>query len=151
MKSSGGHPHKKEATNTTARDNKTSFVQLFKEVGCYNFLQKTSGLPQVAKAFVKSFNGVKAQVGLLQIQVNVQRILEVTEIPMTGENWFKNTSAKDINYQQFLIEAHQDLVFHKDIPRSYLQEESQQLLKLIQSYITSEGRYGRTFIYHFRL
>ena len=70
---------------------------------------------------------------------------------MTGENWFKSTTTKDVNYQQFLIESHQDVIFHKDIPRSYLQEEAQQLLNLIQSYITCEGRYGRTFIYHFRL
>jgi hypothetical protein len=39
----------------------------------------------------------------------------------------------------------------KDIPRSYLEEKWQALLKMIQVYITCEGRYGRTMLYHFRL
>jgi hypothetical protein len=39
----------------------------------------------------------------------------------------------------------------KDIPRSYLEEKWKILLKIIQVYITCEGRYGRTMLYHFRL
>jgi hypothetical protein len=39
----------------------------------------------------------------------------------------------------------------KEIPKSYLEEKWQILLKIIQVYITCEGRYGRNMFYHFRL
>jgi hypothetical protein len=39
----------------------------------------------------------------------------------------------------------------KDIPKVYLEEKWKTLLKMIQVYVTCEGRYGRTMLYHFKI
>ena len=78
-------PHGKKATSTAALDVKPKFSQLFKYVGRYSFCRRLQGYhDQVVEAFAKSFDCVKAQVGLMQIQIDMQRISRVTEIPMGG-------------------------------------------------------------------
>jgi sensor histidine kinase YesM len=69
----------------------------------------------------------------------------------TPSRGFKSTLIKEINFILFLKEEHQNMKWKKDIPRSYLEEKWKTLLKMIQVYITCEGRYGRTMLYHFRL
>jgi hypothetical protein len=125
---------------------------LFKGVGCYRFCQKLQGYHQgVTKAFAKSFDGFEAQLGPILMKIDEASISTATEMPVEGEKWFKTTSIKEIDFRPFLKKEHQNMKWKKEIPRSYLEEKWKELLKIIQVYITCEGRYGRTMLYHFIL
>jgi len=85
------------------------------------------------------------------MQIDESSVVATTNMPGEGESCFKTTSIKEIDFISFLKEEHQNMKWKKDIPRSYLEEKWQALLKMIQVYITCEGRYGRTMLYHFRM
>ena len=72
-------------------------------------------------------------------------------MPKTGERWFKSTTIKDIEFRSYLKPEHKCITFKKDIPRSYLEEKWQHLLKAILVYITCDGRYSIVMFYHFKL
>ena len=70
---------------------------MFKDVGCYNFFKKLqSSHQQVAEAFALNFDGKKAIIGRDEFEIDEALIAEVTELPMTGEKWFKTTSLETL-------------------------------------------------------
>jgi hypothetical protein len=153
MKSStGGALLRKELQDTSYLEAHPEACELFKEAGCYRFCQKLQGYHQgITEAFSKSFDGFKVQLGPVVMQIDEASVAAATKMPGEGERWFKTTSIKEVDFRSFLKEEHQNMKWQKDIPRSYLEEKWQTLLKMIQVYITCEGRYGRTMLYHFRL
>ena len=78
-------------------------------------------------------------------------IAKVTELPRTGESWFKTTITKNVEFRSYLKPKHKNIVWKKRIPTSWLEKKWQHLLKAILVYITCEGRYNRVMIYHFKL
>ena len=78
-------------------------------------------------------------------------IAEVTELPRTGEKWFKTTITKNLEFRSYLKPEHRNVVWKKSVPSTWLEERWKQLLKTILVYITCEGRYNREMIYHFKL
>jgi hypothetical protein len=78
-------------------------------------------------------------------------IAEVTELPWTGEKWFKATVAKNVEFCSYLKPECKDLIWKKDIHVYFVEEKWKQLLKDIMVYITYEGKYNRVMIYHFKL
>ena len=78
-------------------------------------------------------------------------VAEVTELPRTGESWFKTIFTKNIEFRSYLQPEHKILIWKKRTPTSLLKEKWQHLLKVILVYITYEGRYNRVMIYHFKL
>jgi hypothetical protein len=126
--------------------------QMFKDAGCYNFCKKLQIFhQQVAEAFALNFNGKKAIIGRDEFKIDESLIAEVTELPTTGEKWFKTTVIKNVEFRTYLKLEHKGLIWKKDILVSFHEEKWQQLLKAIMVYITSEGRYNRVMIYHFKL
>jgi hypothetical protein len=126
--------------------------QCFKDVGYYRFCEKLQGShQQVSEAFSLTFDGRKAVIGKDEFLVDETLIAEVTELPRTGENWFKTTVTKEVEFRSYLKPEHKCLIWKKDIPMSFLEEKWQHLLKSILVYITCEGRYNRVMIYHFKL
>ena len=105
----------------------------------------------MAEAFSLSFDGRKVVIGKEEFQVDESLIVDVTEIPRTGENWFKTIITKDVEFRSYLKPEHMCLIWKKDISMSYLEEKWHHLLKSILVYITCEGRYNRVMIYHFKL
>jgi hypothetical protein len=143
---------RKELDDICYLESHPEVCQLFKDVGCYKFCEKLQGShQQVAEAFALTFDGRKAVIGQDEFQVDEALIAEVTELPRTGENWFKTTVTKDVEFRSYLKPEHKCLIWKKDIPLSYLEEKWQHLLKSIFVYITCEGRYNRVMIYHFKL
>jgi hypothetical protein len=125
---------------------------MFKDVGCYNFCQKLQSFhQQVVEAFALSFDGKKAIIGWDEFEIDEALIDEVTKLPTTREKWFKTTVIKNVEFRSYLKPEHKGLIWKKDIPVSFLEENWQQLLKAIVVYITCEGRYNRVMIYHFKL
>jgi hypothetical protein len=148
----GGPTLRKELDDISYLESHPEVCQLFRDAGCYNFCKKLqSSHQQVAEAFALTFDGRKAVIGQDEFQVDEALIAEVTELPRTGENWFKTTVTKDIEFRSYLKPEHKCLVWKKDIPMFFLEEKWKHLLKSILVYITCEGRYNRVMIYHFKL
>ena len=93
--------------------------KLFQDVGCYRFCEKIQGShQQVAEAFALSFDGFKAIIGKEEVHIDETLITEVTELPGTGEKWFKTTIPKDVEFRSYLKPDHRGVVWKKSVPSS---------------------------------
>lgn len=72
------------------------------------------------ETFARSFDGNKAHVGLLQLQVDLQTIARVTKIHLEGENWSKTHMLKRLITNIFL---------QKNIKTSFFINISQSILE----------------------
>ena len=148
----GGPDLRKEMGDIGYLESHPEVCQLFKDAGCYRFCEKIQGShQQVAEAFALTFDDTKAVINKEKFQVDEAFIAEVTELPRTGENWFKTTVTKNVEFRSYLKPKHKSIVWKKSIHMSYLEEKWQHLLKSILVYITYEGRYNRVMIYNFKL
>jgi hypothetical protein len=67
------------------------------------FLKKLQSFhQQVAEAFALNFDGKKAIIGRDEFEIDEALIAEVTELPMTGEKWFKTTVIKNVEFMTYL-------------------------------------------------
>ena len=90
-------------------------------------------------------------IGKEEFLVDETLIAEVTELPRTGEKWFKTTITKNVEFRSYLKPEYRNAIWKKSVPSRWLEERWQQLLKEILVYITCEVRYNREMIYHFKL
>jgi hypothetical protein len=60
------------------------------------------GHPEVAREFALNFNGTKTKVGMLEFEVSELSISVATNIPNTGEKWFKAMSLNASFSKEFL-------------------------------------------------
>jgi hypothetical protein len=143
----GGTLIRKELQDASYLEAHPEAYEFFKRVGCYMFFQKLQGYHQgVTEAFAMSFDGFKVQLRHVLMQIDEAHREIATEIHGEGEKCFKTTSVKEIDFRPFLKKEHQNMKWKKEIPRNYFEENWKILLKLIQVYITCEGRYGRTML-----
>jgi hypothetical protein len=79
-----------EPTDTSLIEKNPDHLDSFKHLGCLRYCQKLDGHHlEVSRDFVKNYKDGKTQVGPMEINLTVDLIAEVTEIPRTGEIWFK--------------------------------------------------------------
>ena len=96
---------------------------MFMDLGCYRFFEKIQGShQQVAEAFSLTFDGSKAVIGREEFQVHEALIVEVTELPRTGESWFKTTITKNVESRSHLKPKHKKIIWKKRIPTSWIEE-----------------------------
>ena len=101
----------------------------------------------MVEAFSLTFDGSKAVIGKEEFHVDEALVAKVTELPRTGERWFKTIVTKNIEFRSYLQPKNKNLIWKKSIPTSWLEEKWQHMLKEILVYITCEGRYNRVMIY----
>ena len=78
-----------EGLDLTLKDK--GVARAFKQAGCWRFCEKLKGgHTEVTKAFALNFSGLNSKVALLEFPVSPQVISAVTEIPRSGQEWFKN-------------------------------------------------------------
>jgi hypothetical protein len=106
---------------------------------------------EIAELFAKSYDGKKAIMGSLEMIIDEDVIATTTGLPKTGQSWFKTTVIKNLDFRVYLKAEFQSITWKKNIPISYLEDEWQDMFKGIQLYLTSEGRYDKFMLYHFRL
>jgi hypothetical protein len=79
-------------------------------------------------------------------------IVEVTEIPRIGEQWFKAKKIEKEDWcQDMLRPEHRGVDLVRGVPRKWLIEDYDKLLFIIQRFFTCEGRYSWVLQYHFKL
>jgi hypothetical protein len=67
------------------------------EFGWLSFIRKFDGFNMVvARQFALSFDGGRAKVGDLQLEITEQSISLATGLPVNGEKWSKNYRVKDV-------------------------------------------------------
>ena len=92
MKKGGGPSLIQELGDIGYLDSHLEVCQFIKDSGCYRFCEKIQGShQQLEEAFALSFDGSKALIGREEFQVDEALIVEVAELPRTGEKWFKPT------------------------------------------------------------
>jgi hypothetical protein len=101
--------------------------------------------------FVKLYDGNKACVRSLEIIVDESTISIATDLPRSGQSWFKMITTKNLNFITYLKVEFRNVAWKKSMPVSHLEDEWQDLFKGIQLYITSKGRYDKLMLYHFKL
>jgi hypothetical protein len=153
MKKRGGFLLKRELSDLSYLQSHPEVQRYFSNAGCMEFVNRLqSGYHQAtAEAFALSFDGNRARVGSVEIEVDEKFIAEATGLPMTGQKWFKTTALKKQDYKFYLKDGYKHKAWTKGMPVAYLDEEWQHLFKGIQLYVTSEGRYSKLMMYHFKL
>jgi hypothetical protein len=78
--------HEFEPTGISLSEQNPDHLDEFKCLGCLRFCQKLDGHHwEVSHDFVKNYREGKTQVGPMEINLTVDLIVEVIEIPMTSE------------------------------------------------------------------
>jgi hypothetical protein len=153
VKKRGGLLLKRELNNLSFLESHPEVQRHFSNAGCMEFVKRLqSGCHQAtAEAFAMTFDGNRARVGSVEIKVDEKLIAVATGLPMTGQRWFKTTAPKNQDFKSYLKDGYKHKAWSKGMLVSYLDEEWQHLFKGIQLYITSEGRYDKLMMYHFKL
>jgi hypothetical protein len=115
---------RKELNGIRCLELHSEVCHLFKDAGCYRFCEKLqSSHQQVAEAFALTFDGRNVVIDQDEFIVDEALITEVTELPRTGESWFKTTVTKDVEFRSYLKLEHKSLIWKKDIPMSFLEDK----------------------------
>jgi hypothetical protein len=124
----------------------------FERVGWVPFLEKFKGHHEgVSHAFTQSYDGESVQLGELKLTITEATIEEATKLPSTREKYFKGIIIDRSLCQKFLKPEHLDPDWTKGISQSWIKEEYWTMLVFLQKFLTCEGRYAITFLYHLRL
>jgi hypothetical protein len=115
------------------------------------FLKKFEGYNlQVAKAFAQTFDGFKANIGDIQLELTEDFVSKVTEIQSKGERWFKNDKIEEVPWSLFMA-SRKTTCCIKGIPIALLKPRWHSLLLILNKFVTCEGQYKMFFLYHIHL
>jgi hypothetical protein len=121
------------------------------EFGWLSFIRKFDGFNMVvARQFTLSFDGGRAKVGDLQLEITEQSISLATGLPVNEEKWSKNYRVKDVPWT-LLFRSRTVNSCNRGLPAKMLKPRWYDLLMILKQFITCEGRYGFVFLFHLRL
>jgi hypothetical protein len=124
----------------------------FEQADWVPFLEKFKGYHEgVSLAFAQTYDGESVQFGDMKLTILEATIAEATSLPSSGEKYFKGVIVDRKLCQKFLRPEHQDPDWTKGIPRRCIKEEYWMMLISLQIFLTCEGRYAVTFLYHLKL
>jgi hypothetical protein len=115
------------------------------------FIQRFEGFNlSVAQQFTLTFDGCRAKVGDIQLELNEEFISSATGLAATGQRWFKNSKVDEVSWPLLFI-SRKIVSCDKGMPISTLKPRWHDLLVIVKQFVTCEGRYGLVFLYHLRL
>ena len=128
-------------------------LEIFENKQWISFFEKFNGHhEQVSMAFAETFNGEIARVGNLQIRLSEDVLAQVTGLPQQGERFFKTKQFKEKVWIPFLCRSRAGSVnWKKGIPRSWLIHPWDEIVYIIQKFVTCEGRFSIIYLYHIKL
>jgi hypothetical protein len=119
--------------------------------GWLEFLEKFQGYNlQAAQEFALSFDGCRAKVGDIQIEITEEFLSQATGLPLSGKKWFKNSKLEEVSWSLFFT-SRKIQCCDKGMPISLLKTRWHGLLAVLRQFVTCEGRFGLIFLYHIRL
>jgi hypothetical protein len=148
----GGNMLRYEPQSLTLVNSDPAFRVSFEQAGCIRFCEKIQGYNlQLTKEFSLNYNGVQTTIVEVIFPVSEETIVVATKIPIQGEKWFKGMPLDPVFYTDFLKPKYRKQKIGATIPREYVLEPYEKLLRVIQRYFTCEGRFDRVYQYHVRL
>jgi hypothetical protein len=115
------------------------------------FIKKFQGYnSQLAKYFSLTFDGCRAKLGDIQLDITEEFLSEATGLTLTGQNWFKNLKLDVVPWSLF-ITSRSIHCCDKGMPVSLLKIRWNGLLVVLRKFVTCEGHYCLIFLYHIRL
>jgi hypothetical protein len=119
--------------------------------GWLTFVQRFEGFNLiVAQQFSLTFDGCRAKVGDIQLEINEEFISSATGLAATGQRWFKNSKVDEVPWPLLFV-SRKVTSCDKGMPISMLKPRWHDLLIMVKQFVTCEGRYGLVFLYHLRL
>jgi hypothetical protein len=115
------------------------------------FIQKFEGFNlAVAQQFSLTFDGCRAKVGDIQLELNEEFLSSATGLPAKGQRWFKNSKVDEVPWP-LLFTSRKIVSCDRGMPVTALKSRWHDLLAIVKQFVTCEGRYGLVFLYHLRL
>ena len=144
-----GKVNRAEPTDLTWIEKLPDCAELFKQAGWLKFFKKIDGHnAQVSCKFAKGLKDDMVMMDALKFKLTVELIAEATEISNEGEHWFKKLPF-DFEPQRYLL-PNVTPDWNKGILIQNFRKEWIEPIRILQSYVTCEGRYSFVFKYHFR-
>jgi hypothetical protein len=103
----------------------------------------------VARQFAMTFDGCRAKVDDIQLEIDEQFISLATGLPVTGQRWSKNCKVEEVPWT-LLFQSRKITSCDKGMPVTMLKQRWHDLLMIIKQFVTCEGRYGLVFLHHLR-
>jgi hypothetical protein len=124
-------------------------MEKFINGGWFKFCCKFQGHhEEISKLFSLNFDGFQTQVRNVLVHVVEHSIATTCHLPVKGERWWKKNKLPAGLCNQFLMEEHHNPDWSQGIPNKWLKKEWQNVLVVVQRYITCEGRYSYVHCYH---
>jgi hypothetical protein len=121
------------------------------EFGWLPFIRKFDGFNiSVARQFALSFDGYRAKVGDLQLEITEQSLSLATSLPVKGQKWSKSYKVNDVPWT-LLFRSRTVNSCNRGLPVKMLKPRWYDLLMIVKQFVTCEGRYGFVFLFHLRL
>jgi hypothetical protein len=121
------------------------------EYGWLSFIRKFDGFNiSVARQFALSFDGYRAKIGDVQLEVTEQSLSLATSLPVKGQRWSKSYKVNDVPWT-LLFRSRAVRSCNKGLPAKMLKPRWYDLLMILKKFVTCEGRYGFVFLFHLRL
>jgi len=128
-------------------------ISILREIQWLPFLEKFHGSnEEVTKQFAFTFNGEKALIGNFSFRVSEDTIAQSIGISPEGEKYFKTKQFKEKSWTQFMSRSRVSSVnWKKGVPRSWLMHPWDEMVYILQKFVTCEGRYSIVYLYHIKL
>ena len=97
-----------------------------------------------SRAFAASFDGMKAQIGDVELRMTEEFVSRAIGLPRVGERWYKGKHVKNYDWKEFLTPANQQMKYKSGFPSRLLMKKWSSLLELIIRYVTCEGQLSQT-------
>jgi hypothetical protein len=128
----GGNVVRTEPYDIHLFDNEPMTTEVFQRIGFLDFFQNIQrGHLELARKFALNFDGTKTKVGTIELEVSKAIIVVATEIPNTGERWFKCMTLNATFYKDFFKPNYQKDNLSKGVPSSHLVEGFDKMLNII--------------------
>jgi hypothetical protein len=119
--------------------------------GWLTFVQRFEGFNLfVAQQFSLTFDGCRAKIGDIQLEISEEFISSATGLAATGQRWFKNSKVDEVPWPLLFV-SRKVTSCDRGMPISMLKPRWHDLLIVVKQFVTCEGRYGLVFLYHLRL
>jgi hypothetical protein len=92
----------------------------------------------VAQQFAMTFDGCRAKVGDVQLDIDEQFISSATGLPTLGQCWFKNCKVEEVPWT-LLFQSHKITSCDRGMPVTMLKKRWHDLLMIIKQFVTCEG------------
>ena len=121
------------------------------EFGWLPFIRKFDGYNlTVARQFSLSFDGYRAKVGDVQLEITEQFLNLATSLSIMGQKWSKRYKVDNVPWT-LLFQSRTVNSCDRGLPAKMLKPRWYDLLMIIKQFVTCEGRYEFIFLFNLRL